>query len=209
MRMVLGFIVAVWAGSVAAQDRAGEFDYYVMALSWSPSWCAATGDDRGAPQCEDAADTGWILHGLWPQYEQGYPEYCSTSVRDPSRRQSAAQSDVFGDGGAAWYQWKKHGRCAGLRAEDYFDLARTAFEQVKKPAVLRRVTEPLRLRPQIIEQAFLEANPDLEPDMITLTCRSGRIAEARICLTRDLEPRYCGRDVVRDCTSTSTFLPIN
>ncbi|MBB5516859.1 ribonuclease T2 [Rubricella aquisinus] len=208
MRAVIGIIAALWAGIATAQDRAGVFDYYVMALSWSPSWCAATGDERGAPQCDPEADTGWVLHGLWPQYEQGYPEYCSTTARDPSRRETAAMGDLFGDGGAAWYQWKKHGRCAGLSSRDYFDLAREAFDSIEKPAVLRRVTEALRLRPQVIEQAFLEVNPQLEPDMITLTCRSGRIAEARVCLTRDLEPRYCSADVVRDCTRTSTFPPI-
>jgi ribonuclease T2 len=50
-----------------------------------------------------------------------------------------------------------------------------------------------------VEEAFLKANPDWEADMVTITCKSNRIQEARLCLTKDLEPRICGLDVVRDC----------
>ena len=35
--------------------------------------------------------------------------------------------------------------------------------------------------------------------MLTITCRDGRIQEARLCLSKDLSPVPCGRDVVRDC----------
>jgi len=45
--------------------------------------------------------------------------------------------------------------------------------------------------------------------MITITCRDRYIQEARICMTRDLEFRTCGRDVVRDCSqSNAQFDPI-
>ena len=67
----------------AEGERAGDFDYWVRALSWSPNWCALEGDARDAEQCE--ADFGWVVHGLWPQYETGWPSYCPTSARAPSR----------------------------------------------------------------------------------------------------------------------------
>ncbi|MBL4916054.1 ribonuclease T2 family protein [Szabonella alba] len=198
---VVAGIVTLLAGPVAAQpDRAGDFDYYVMALSWSSNWCALEGDARGEDQCLPGRDLGFTLHGLWPQHETGWPEWCRTGQRDPSRRESAAMADIMGSGGLAWYQWKKHGRCSGLPPQDYFALSRDAFDAVRMPEVFSKVTQDLELPARVIEDAFLEADPRLTRDMVTVTCRAGLVQEVRICLTRDLEPRDCGRDVRRDCT---------
>ena len=84
MRILLALLMSTGLAR-AEGEVAGDFDYYVMALSWSPTWCALEGDDRGSPQCDDDADNGWVLHGLWPQYEQGWPSYCRTNARNPSR----------------------------------------------------------------------------------------------------------------------------
>ena len=54
------------------------FDFYVLALSWSPSYCEAAGDDANRQQCEQPRPYGFIVHGLWPQFEHGYPEFCPT-----------------------------------------------------------------------------------------------------------------------------------
>lgn len=203
-------VLLLSAGPVLADgEAAGDFDYYVLSLSWSPTWCALEGDRRGSPQCDAEADFGWVLHGLWPQYEDGWPSYCPTTARNPSRSDTRDQADLFGSSGNAWHQWNKHGRCTGLTAADYYRLAREAFDRVTRPELLRKLKDPVRLPASVIEQAFLEDNPQLEPDQITITCKSGRIQEARICLTRDLEPRECGRDVVRDCRATDAlFDPI-
>jgi ribonuclease T2 len=56
-----------------------------------------------------------------------------------------------------------------------------------------------RLAASAVEQAFLEANPGWTADMLTITCKDGRIREVRLCLTRDLAPRPCGAGVGRDC----------
>ncbi|WP_432448716.1 ribonuclease T2 family protein [Aliiroseovarius marinus] len=207
-KLVLGGMMWLLAatGLWADGEAAGDFDYYVLALSWSPNWCAIEGDARGSEQCGAERDLGWVVHGLWPQYEDGWPSYCRNSARPPSRGMTNAQADIFGAGGAAWYQWKKHGTCAGLEAEDYFALARLAYERVNRPEVLRKLKDPVRLPAKLIEEAFLQANPEWEPDMLTITCRGDRIQEARLCLTRDLEPRICARDVRRDCSATKALL---
>ncbi|WP_102108572.1 ribonuclease T2 family protein [Oceaniglobus roseus] len=193
----------------AEGEPAGHFDYYVISLSWSPTWCALEGDARKSPQCDDAADSGWVLHGLWPQFHQGYPSFCRTTAKDPSRAQTAAMADIMGDGGAAWYQWKKHGRCAGLSAEAYFALARRAFASVAKPEVFRKLDRAVKLPAAVVEDAFLKENPGLAADGITITCKAGRIQEARVCLSKDLAPVPCGRDVVRDCrTQDALFDPV-
>ena len=169
--------------------RAADFDYYLLALSWSPAWCAE-GDRAGeAEQCD--RDLGFILHGLWPQYEDGWPEFCTTGQRDPSRRQTAAMADIMGSGGLAWHQWRKHGRCTGLSAEDYFAIARFAYGLTTLPDL------PPRASAAGIEAAFVATNPGLSPEDLIVTCRDGVLREVRICLTTDLAPRPCGADVER------------
>ena len=123
----------------AEGERAGDFDYYVMALSWSPNWCAREGDARGSDQCDARHDHGWILHGLWPQFHQGWPSFCKTAKRAPSRRMTGDMQDIMGSGGLAWHQWKKHGTCTDLEAVDYFALSREAYGRVTRPAVLRKL----------------------------------------------------------------------
>ena len=193
----------------AHADQPGDFDYYVLALSWSPNWCAIEGDARNSDQCDDRHDHGWLLHGLWPQYHRGYPEYCNTVARPPSRSMTTSMTDIMGSGGLAWHQWKKHGTCTGLQAADYFALSREAYEGITRPTVFRRLDKTVKLPPKVVEEAFLKANPDFEPDGITITCRDGHIQEARICLSKSLEPVPCGQDVVRDCRAKSAlFTPI-
>ncbi|MGV6849139.1 MAG: ribonuclease T2 family protein [Marinibacterium sp.] len=200
-------VLVLIAGIGGGPARASDFDYYVLALSWSPNWCAMEGDADAAPQCD--GDAGWLMHGLWPQYEQGWPSSCATSATPPSRRQTAAMADIMGSGGLAWYQWKKHGTCSGLAAEDYFALARLAYERVNRPAVLRKLDQPVRLPASVIEDAFLRDNPDLSADGLTVTCRDGYVQEVRICLTRDLTPRDCAPDSRRDCTlDRALFTPV-
>jgi ribonuclease T2 len=202
----LAILLLTARAAFAEDERAGEFDYYVLALSWSPTWCALEGDARNAPQCDPKADAGWVLHGLWPQYEDGWPSYCAASARNPSRGETAAQADLFGSSGNAWHQWNKHGRCSGLESADYYRLARLAYDQIVRPEIFTKLRDPVRLPASVVEEAFLEANPDLSASEITITCRSDRIQEARICLTRDLESRTCGADVIQDCTLGDALL---
>ena len=206
MRLVLALCATLLTAPALAQgERAGAFDYYVLALSWTPTWCAIEGDARGAEQCEAGRGHGFTLHGLWPQYEQGWPSFCPTAERAPSRSMTAAEAPLYGSSGLAWHQWRKHGTCTGLSAHDYYRLAALAYERITRPELLRRLQNPVRLPAQVIEDAFLEANPGLTDAMLTTTCRDGRLQEVRLCLTRDLEPRACAPDIARDCTLTDAL----
>lgn len=191
----------------ARADRAGDFDYYVLSLGWSSTWCSLTGDARGDPQCDPGKGRGFVLHGLWPQHETGWPEYCATTTPDASRSQTAAMADIMGGAGLAWHEWKKHGRCSGLSAGDYFALSRTAYGAVTVPEGLAQADRDLTLPALEIKAAFLEANPWLAPAEIVVTCDHAMIAEVRICLTRNLDPRPCGSDVARDCRLSRARLP--
>lgn len=211
MRLLL-VILACFAlprAALAEGETAGQFDYWVMALSWSPSWCAVEGDARDSPQCAAERDHGWILHGLWPQYQRGWPSYCPTSRAAPSRGATAAMADIMGTSGLAWHQWKKHGTCSGLSAADYYALSRELYGRIARPEVFRTLEDPVKLPASVVEAAFLRDNPQLEPEMITITCGQGRIREARICISRDLRPIACAPDTRRDCTlEDALFAPI-
>ncbi len=203
----LAVVLMLWAGIALAEgEEAGAFDYYLLALSWTPSWCALEGDDQGSPQCDAGQGFGFTLHGLWPQYEDGWPSFCPSAERPPSRAMTGAMADIMGSSGLAWHQWRKHGVCSGLSAADYYALSRLAYERVARPEVLRDLSQEVRLPAHVIEEAFLEANPHLSADMVTITCRAGRVQEARLCLTRGLEPRACAPDVSRDCTLDDAIL---
>ena len=202
MRQVLAVIAAMClaTGARAEGEQAGDFDYYVMSLSWSANWCAATGDARGDPQCDVGRGLTWTLHGLWPQFDDGYPSYCRTAQNDPSRGDTANMADIMGGAGLAFHEWKKHGRCSGLSAKDYFGLSRKAYRSVTIPPIFAQITKDLSVPAGVIEDAFVESNPGLARNQITVTCDGGMIEEVRICVTKDLEPRECGADVVQDCT---------
>jgi ribonuclease T2 len=191
-RMIKGFLALaslVW-GAVPA--HAQRFDYFLLTLAWSPSYCLAEGSEANREQCNPARDLGFTLHGLWPQYEDGWPEFCETDARDPSRAETAAMADIMGSGGLAWYQWKKHGRCTGLAPEDYFAASRLAYGSVALPAF--RDDE---VTADEVEAAFLDANPTLGADAVVVTCGGELIREVRICLDVGLSPRGCGADVER------------
>ncbi len=186
---------------------ADDFDYYVLSLSWSASFCDIEGDAKRSKQFDADMDYKWILHGLWPQYHQGWPDYCKTNERPPSRAMTQAMTDIMGTSGLAWHQWKKHGTCSGLSAADYFATSREAYGQIVQPTVLNPLDELVRVPASVIEEAFIKANPQFQRDMITITCKQGYIQEARVCLSKGLEPVPCGRDVIRDCTLTNALFP--
>jgi ribonuclease T2 len=194
----------IWLGlpptAHAEGEKAGAFEYYVLSLSWSANWCAIEGDDRNDPQCDAGRGFTWTVHGLWPQNASGYPSYCKTGMRDPSRSETAAMADIMGGAGLAFYQWKKHGRCSGLAATEYFALLRQAYQSITLPPIFAEIRTDIKLPATVIEDAFIEQNQRLTPDQITITCKSEKIQEVRICLTKDLIARRCGADVIRDCT---------
>lgn len=206
---LIAVLLALSPPVFAEGERAGAFDYYVLSLSWSPNWCLREGDARNSPQCDRGKDLGWIMHGLWPQYHRGYPSFCQTANRPPSRSMTSDMSDIMGTSGLAWHQWKKHGTCTGLSATDYYALSREAYARVIRPKVFRKLDRRVKLPASVVEEAFLKANPELNADGITITCKSGQIHEARICLSKTLDPVPCGQDVIRDCRmKDALFAPL-
>ena len=168
------------------------FDFYVLSLSWSPTWCAENDAGGRTQQCRRGEDHGFILHGLWPQNDRGYPEYCAT--REPDRVPDSLGRtllDIIPSMGLIGHEWRKHGSCSGLSQKDYFAVARAAFERIRVPADLDAGRKATRLSPDAVEKAFAAANPGLARNGIAVTCAGGQLEEVRICLTSDLSFHPC------------------
>lgn len=177
----------------------GRFDFYVLSLSWSPSFCLSDAGRRSREQCAPGAGNSFVVHGLWPQYERGFPSWCDD--RNPPRFALDQARGVFPEEGLARYQWRKHGSCSGLSPTAYFDLVRRVRDKVVIPEELRRPGRMLNKDPREIERAFVAANKSLRADMMAVTCLRGQLQEVRICVTRDgREFRSCpelGRNACR------------
>jgi ribonuclease T2 len=193
LRLLALAAALVGAGAAAAQEEGrgsrggtpGEFDFYVLALSWSPGFCATTGDSRGMAQCEPGRQLGFVVHGLWPQYEHGYPANCAGGRGAPRYALEEAEG-VYPDPGLARHEWRSHGTCSGLSPTAYFRAVRQAREKVAIPDPLAKLARDGETTPQNIERAFAAVNPGLRPDMMAVSCRRGALQEVRICMSRDL-----------------------
>ncbi|MBB5751459.1 ribonuclease T2 family protein [Prosthecomicrobium pneumaticum] len=192
----------------ARADTAGLFDFYVLSLSWSPSYCASRRD--GDPlQCGAGRPFAFIVHGLWPQYERGYPQSCATGGRAaPSRREIDGMLDIMPSRALVRHQWRKHGSCSGLDPAGYFALTRKARERIAIPDGFERLDEDRSVAPVAVEAAFVAANPGLPAEAIAVTCSDRRLAEVRVCLTRDLAAfRPCPEVDRRACRAASVAMP--
>ncbi len=164
----------------------GRFDFYVLALSWSSGFCATNESARMRPQCSPGAGLGFVVHGLWPQNEHGFPSDCGGAGRSPSRAALDTTRGVYPDEGLARYEWRKHGTCVGKSPTDYFADVRAARDAIVIPPPLRAPTSAQTWAPIDIQRAFIAANPRLRPGMMAVACRRGDLEEVRICLSKDL-----------------------
>jgi ribonuclease T2 len=196
-------VLLLVAGAVACQpgdssERPAQrsFDYWILALSWSPEYCASREARPGSRQCSSPHE--FVVHGLWPQFERGHPEFCDTSTR-VDERIARRLEPLVPDRGLVFHQWKKHGSCSGMGAESYFATLEKARAAIKVPASFLASAAERRVRRIDLEQAFVDLNPGMSAQSITFQCTGGRLREVRVCLGKDLAPRACGADVDEAC----------
>jgi len=200
--------------SYATKHKAGDFDYYALVLSWSPSHCATPKGRRDRTQCSPRSGRGFsfVLHGLWPQYERGYPEKCRTRYRPfVSRPTISSMMDIMPSKGLIIHEYRKHGTCSGLVPQDYFDLSRKLYDKIKIPAAYRGPTKEQFVSPQNLVAQFTAANPELKSDMMGVVCRGSgnRLREIRICFSKDGNFRSCGKNETQRklCRAKRMFVP--
>ena len=209
------FIFAILLTATAsAQDRRqnqpGQFDFYVLALSWSPSFCEAA-EERSpgrapAEQCGERPYS-FVVHGLWPQYEKGFPEFCQQPPPRVDRAAVSSMLDLMPSPRLIFNEWRKHGTCAGFSVGRYFEEIRKARAVVKIPEEYLEASIAREVAPAEVEEAFLKANPNLGAGGISVTCDSKRVHEVRVCLTRDLQFRDCPELERRSCKRPKLAMP--
>jgi ribonuclease T2 len=198
--------------SAQAQDRRqnqpGQFDFYVLALSWSPSFCEAAGE-RGTPpqqQC-GARPYSFVVHGLWPQYSKGFPEFCQVPAPRLNRNIVSSMLDLMPSPRLIFNGWDKHGTCSGLSASAYFENVRKARALIKIPDAYIELQQPLTVTPDEVEESFVQANSGLERDAIAVTCDSRRLSEVRICMDREFRFQSCPEVEARSCRRERIVMP--
>ena len=189
------------------QNEPGKFDFYLLALSWSPSFCEQAGERPGAQrQCAERSYS-FVVHGLWPQYEKGYPEFCQNPAPRLDRNIVSSMLDLMPAPRLIYHGWDKHGVCSGLTARAYFETVRKARAAVKIPAEFLEPKAALTVTPDEVEEAFVKANPGMSRAGIAITCGSTQLNEVRICLSRELKFRECAEVDRRACRRDKLVMP--
>ncbi len=183
--------------TIDAGPSTGRFDFYVLALSWAPQFCASQQESKSASECDPSRHYGFIVHGLWPQNDDGtYPVSCTAELPVPS--------DVIGQmlpimpaRGLVQHEWATHGTCSGQSAHEYFWEVRRAFGNLKVPEQYQHLAQATQASPKEIEQEFAAAN-GAPTDSFHVACSKGELIGVNACLTKDLKYRSCGK-AVREC----------
>jgi len=207
---VLAASSAVASAQDVRQNEPGQFDFYVLSLSWSPSFCAAAAERGGGRPA--SAECGprpysFVVHGLWPQYDKGFPEYCQAQAPRLNRATVSAMLDLMPAPGLIFSEWDKHGTCSGLSPRAYFETVRKARAAVKIPPDYIDLQAPLSVTPGAVVDAFIKANPGLDPGAIATVCDRKRLTEVRLCLAKDLQFRDCAEIVRRSCRRDQVLMP--
>jgi ribonuclease T2 len=208
-------LLAGLADPASAQDRRqnapGAFDFYVLSLSWSPSFCAQAAERGNSSRSQQAQCGGrpfsFVVHGLWPQYEHGFPDYCQRPSPRLDHRIMTSMLDLMPAPGLIYNEWDKHGTCSGLGARAYFEAIRKARAAVKIPAEFLDLAAPKTVAPNTIEDAFIKDNPGLSHSAIAVICDRNRLSEVRICMNKDLQFRACEEIDRRACRRDQVVMP--
>lgn len=211
LALSLSFFLAITA---SAQDRRqgtpGQFDFYILSLSWSPSYCEAA-EERSRHGANDRQCSGrpfaFVVHGLWPQYERGFPSYCQVPAPRLPRAIVDDMLELMPSPRLVFHEWDRHGTCAGLPPRAFFDRVRAARAAVNIPDNYAHVDRPIVVAPGEVADAFIKANPRLARDAISVSCDNRRLMEIRICMSKDLTFRSCP-DVTRHaCRRDKVVMP--
>ena len=141
------------------RGKAGEFDFYLLSLSWSPQYCSSPAGARDNTQCGGQRQYEFILHGLWPQYDRGWPQFCATS-QTLSNALVEKMMDIMPSRRLIRHEWDKHGVCTGLSAAEYFGKARAAFSGIKVPKSFQspknaRTISPAKIKDEVARKNIL------------------------------------------------------
>jgi ribonuclease T2 len=204
------FLLLTGNGLAAAQGE--NIDHYVLALSWSPTFCASPEAEDASLQCGRNRRFAFVVHGLWPQGNSARPpQFCESHENWVPQAQIDEMLPIMPSKALIIHEWKKHGTCSGLGMSGYFDFTETLFGNVKIPARYLTPLEPVTTTPDVLISDFVKTNRGLSPEMMTVVCkpRSGRarLRELRICFSPDGQFTQCRHGRQSDCAARELVLP--
>lgn len=196
---LLGWMVCA---GLTGQSSPGHFAYYLLALSWSPEYCAGPGTAGSESlQCGPGRRYGFVVHGFWPQYEpHGWPEDCGTRER-LTRPVIQSVLDIMPSEQLVRHEWRRHGTCSGLDPKGYFAKVRKAFDSVRMPPELQRPNAEVYMKPGDLRDKLMRANPKLPARSVAVLCSGRYLKEVRICFDKDLQPRACPPTIRDRCSA--------
>jgi len=206
--------IFIYASTLLAQERRqgepGNFDFYVLALSWSPSYCEAA-QNRASNRSPDRQCGGrpfsFVVHGLWPQYERGFPSYCQVPAPRLDRNIVGRMLDLMPSPRLIFHEWDRHGTCSGLSPHAYFETVRKARASVKIPEDYLELDKPITVTPNEVAAAFVKANPGLSRAALAVSCDGKRLTEVRVCLGKDFSFHDCHEISRRACRVDKIAMP--
>jgi len=183
-----------------ADGQPGKFDYYLLTLSWSPEHCAEAKNDK--LQCGGGKQYGFVVHGLWPQYNKGYPDSCSTTPAVPN---AVVQEmlPIMPSEKLVQHEWEKHGTCSGETVGNYFGLIKNTFQTINIPDAFVNPSRPVNTSVADIRKAFLNSNPSLQ---MAVACKGKYLQEVRLCFDKQMHSTACGTDARDYCSSSNVIV---
>ena len=195
----------------ARDNRPGDFDYFVLSLSWSPTYCDGPQARDDTQQCGPGKRFAFVVHGLWPQYRSGWPESCQTDETWVPNEIINGMLDIMPSRRLIIHEWKKHGTCSGLSMKDYFRGTRLLFEKIRIPARYLSPQSPVMTTPEQLVNDFVKTNRGLTADMLSVQCGNARdrarLSELRVCLDRRGNFMSCGANEQRQCRARTLVMP--
>ena len=197
--------------SQADAPKPGWFDYYVLALSWSPSYCAGEAGQTDRQQCAPGRRFAFVIHGLWPQYQKGWPEYCATQETWIPQKLIDGMMDVMPSKRLIIHEWKKHGTCSGLSQAEYFSSARQIFGGLRIPARYLSPQALVIVTPEQLTADFVKSNKGMTADMLSVQCGNAtgqaRLSELFVCVNKAGSFTPCGANEKRQCRAKTIVMP--
>ena len=195
-------LVLIWGFNLPAyaDGQPGKFDYYLLTLSWSPEHCAEVKSDK--VQCDMGKAYGFVVHGLWPQYNKGYPDSCSLT---PAVPEALVQEmlPIMPSEKLIRHEWEKHGTCSGENVGDYFGLIKSTFQTIKIPDAFANPSRQVNTSAAKIRQQFQDSNPGMQ---MAVACKGVYLQEVRFCFDKEMHATACSRDVRDHCSSSTVIM---
>jgi ribonuclease T2 len=179
-----------------SEAKAGNFDYYLLALSWAPNYCAGHPNDHSS-ECRIGGHTAFVLHGLWPQANSGAPPMSCSTASPVAAETVDHMLNFMPSRGLIQHEWQEHGTCSGLSAPEYFAKAERVFRNLHVPEQYQKANHEQQLSVSDLEKSFADAN-HAPPEAFRVSCHAGELVSLEVCVDKDLQYQGCTQSV-REC----------